>query len=117
MLPAEMVILLAIAQASGFGKEALTRPMGDVSGEYVARLYQSLVGRGYLRRAGSREEYQLTARGAEALIEFLRRNESRVRQTIKALQRLSISIGRGRGGGKMEATVVSHKSRQTVSSV
>ena len=117
MLPAEMVILLAIAQANGFGKEALTRPIGDVSDEYITRLYQSLVRRGYLRRTGSREEYQLTTRGAEALIEFLRRNESRVRQTIKALQRLRISIGRGRAGGKMKATAVSHKSRQTVGSV
>jgi hypothetical protein len=48
----------------------LTCLMGDVSGEYIARLYQSLVGQGYHRRAGSREEYQLTARGAEDLIEF-----------------------------------------------
>ena len=54
MLPAEMVILLAMAQANGFGREALARPMGDVSGEYIARLYQSLVQRGYLRRAGVR---------------------------------------------------------------
>ncbi len=39
MLPAEMGFLLAIAHASGFGKEALTCPMGDVSGEYITRLY------------------------------------------------------------------------------
>lgn len=70
MLPAEMVILLAIAQANSFGKEALTCLIGDVSGEYINRLYYSLVRLGYLRRTGSREEYQLTMRGGEPLIEF-----------------------------------------------
>ena len=108
MLPAEMVILLAVAQANGFGREALTRPMGDVSGEYIARLYQSLVQRGYLRRASVRE-YRLTERGGKALIEFLHRNEHRVRQTIRALELLRINIGWGGNWGRREAVVAGHK--------
>jgi predicted transcriptional regulator len=108
MLPAEMVILLAMAQANDFGREALARPMGDVSGEYIARLYQSLVQRGYLRRAGVRE-YRLTERGGEALVEFLHRNEHRVRQTIKALELLRINIGRGGNWGRREAVVAGHR--------
>ena len=70
MLPAEMVILLAIAESSGFGKETLACPMGGMSGEYIARLYQSLVRRGYLRRTAS-GEYRFTERGGKALIDFL----------------------------------------------
>ena len=115
MLPAEMVILLAIAESSGFGKEALARPMGDMSGEYIARLYQSLVRRGYLKRTCA-GEYRFTERGGKALIEFLGRNESKIRQTIKALERLRINIGRGGSRDTMEAMVVSHRGRQTVSS-
>ena len=115
MLPAEMVILLAIAESSGFGKETLARPMGGMSGEYIARLYQSLVRRGYLRRTAS-GEYRFTERGGQALIDFLRRNESKIRQTIKALERLRINIGWGGSRDTMEAMVVSHRGRQTVSS-
>lgn len=115
MLPAEMVILLAIAESSGFGKDTLARPMGDMSAEYVARLYQALVRRGYLRRTAS-GEYRFTERGGKALIDFLRRNESKIRQTIKALERLRINIGRGGSRDTMEAMAISHGGRQTVSS-
>ncbi len=112
-----MVILLAIAQASGFGRETLARPTGDMPGEYISHLYHSLVRRGYLKRNGSRG-YQLTAKGGETLIEFLRINETRVKQTIKALQRLRIKIGREGNELKMEDIMVSRRrrNRQAVSS-
>ncbi|MBA7676286.1 hypothetical protein ES703_84527 [subsurface metagenome] len=105
VLPTEMVILLAIAEAGEFGREVLARPMGDVPGEYIGHLYQSLVRRGYLRQSSSRG-YQLTAKGGAALIEFLHKNETRVRQTIKALKRLRIEIGQEIDKVKKEATVV-----------
>jgi hypothetical protein len=92
VLPAEMVILLAMAEAGGLGKEVPKSRVGDVSDEYVGRLYRSLVRRGYLKRRGSRG-YQLTSKGGKALIDFLHQNETKVRQTINALERLRIKIG------------------------
>ncbi len=90
MFPSEMVILMAIAGTGGFGKGLLTRPM-DVTGEYIGYLYDSLVRRGYLKENGSRR-YQLTAKGREALFEFLRGNKTRVKDTIKTLKQLGIEI-------------------------
>jgi DNA-binding IclR family transcriptional regulator len=99
VLPAEMVILLAMAEAGGLGKEALRSRVVNMTDEYVGRLYRSLVRRGYLKRRGS-SGYQLTSKGGEALIEFLHRNETRARRTINALERLRINIGQEKAGVK-----------------
>ena len=88
MFPSEMVILMAIATDGDNGKELLTRPM-DVQGEYIRYLYDSLIHRGYLRRSWSRG-YQLTSVGKEALLEFLRKNETRTKDVIKRLEQLGI---------------------------
>ena len=93
MFPSEMVILMAIAVTGDRGKELLTRPT-DVTGEYVGYLYDSLVRRGYLKGNKSRG-YALTPMGRETLFEFLRENKNRTKETINALQRLSIKVGRG----------------------
>lgn len=91
MFPSEMVILMAIAVARDSDKKLLSRPM-DVVGEYIAYLYSSLVRRGYLKGNSSRG-YQLTLKGREALFEFLRKNETRVKDTMETLQQLGIEIG------------------------
>ena len=90
MFPSEMAILMAIAATRDSGKKLLTRPM-DVVGEYIGYLYDSLVNRGYIKATGSRE-YQLTSRGREALFEFLCKNKTGAKDTIKILQQLSIEI-------------------------
>ena len=91
MFPSEMVILMAIAVTGDHGKELLNRPM-DVTGEYIGYLYDSLVRRGYLKGNKSRG-FALTAMGRETLFEFLRENKNRTKETINALQRLSIKVG------------------------
>jgi len=93
MFPSEMVILMAIAVARDSDKKLLSRPM-DVTGEYITYLYNSLVRRGYLKGNSSRG-YQLTLEGREALFEFLRKNETRVKDTVKTLQQLGIEIDQG----------------------
>ena len=90
MFPSEMVILMAIAGDGDSGKTLLMRPM-DVISEYIGYLYDSLVKRGYIKGNGSRG-YQLTSKGREVLLEFLRRNENRVKDTIRTLQQLGIEI-------------------------
>ncbi len=90
MFPSEMVILMAIAVARDSGKKLLTRPM-DVTGEYIGYLYNSLVKRGFLTRNSS-TGYQLTAKGRDALFEFLRENRTRVKDMIGSLQQLCIGI-------------------------
>jgi len=90
MFPSEMVILMAIAGSGDFGKTLLTRPM-DVTGEYIGYLYGSLVTRGYLKGNRSRG-YQLTSKGGEVLSEFLHRNKTRVKDTIRTLHQLGIEI-------------------------
>ena len=90
MFPSEMTILMAIAATRDSGKRLLTRPM-DVVGEYIGYLYDSLVSRGYLKRDSSRE-YQLTSKGREALFEFLYKNKTGAKDTIKTLQQLGIEI-------------------------
>ncbi len=104
MFPSEMVILMAIAVAGDSDKELLSRPM-DITGEYIAYLYNSLVRRGYLKRNSSRG-YQLTLKGREALREFLRKNETRVKDTVKALQQLGIEIGQGIDNLQREAVKI-----------
>ncbi len=88
MFPSEMVILMAIAANKDTGKKLLTRPM-DVTGEYIGYLFDSLVSRGYLKGNRSRG-YQLTPMGRESLLEFLHKNETRAKDTIKRLQQLGI---------------------------
>lgn len=91
MFPSQMVILMAIAVGKHDGRELTTRPM-DVLGEYVGYLYESLVSRGYLKGNGS-TGYQLTSKGGETLVEFLRKNENSARDTLRRLQQLGIDIG------------------------
>ena len=93
MFPGEMVVLMAIAVVRDSDKKLLSRPM-DVTGEYIAYLYNSLVRRGYLK-GNSSKGYQLTLKGREALFEFLRKNETRVKDMVKTLQQLGIEIGQG----------------------
>ena len=90
MFPSEMAVLMAIVSTRDSGKKLLARPM-DVVGEYIGYLCDSLVKRGYLKKDGSRE-YQLTAQGREALLEFLYENETKVKDAIKSLQQLGIEI-------------------------
>ena len=88
MFPSEMAILMAIVVTRDSGKKLLTRPM-DVVGEYIGYLYDSLVSRGYIKAISSRE-YQLTSRGREALFEFLCKNKTGAKDTVKTLQQLGI---------------------------
>jgi hypothetical protein len=104
MFPSEVVILLAMAEAGGLGRETLKSPAGDMPDEYAGHLYRSLVRRGYLKRSSS-SGYQLTSRGGEALIKFLCQNETKVRQTISALERLRIMIGQKKGKVREEVLV------------
>ncbi|MFC1915712.1 hypothetical protein ACFLW4_03355 [Chloroflexota bacterium] len=88
MFPSEMVILMAIAVGRESGKTLVTRPM-DVTGEYIGYLYDSLVRRDYLK-GNNVKGYKLTLKGREALADFLRKNETKVRDTIKRLRQLGI---------------------------
>jgi hypothetical protein len=90
MFPSEIVILMAIAVNKDAGKKLLTRPT-DVIGEYIGYLYDSLVKRGYLRANGARG-HQLTPMGRKALLEFLHKNETMVKDTRKRLQQLGIEV-------------------------
>ena len=91
MFPSEMVILMAIAVNKDSGKKLLTRPM-DVTSEYIGYLYDSLVNRGYIKGDSSRG-YQLTSKGSEALLEFLYKNGTRAKDTLRRLHLLGIEIG------------------------
>ena len=88
MFPSEMVILMAIAVTKDSGKKLLTRSM-DVTGEYIGYLYGSLVKRGYLKEDSPRV-YQLTSKDRETILEFLRENKTRVKDTIDMLQQLGV---------------------------
>ena len=89
MFPSEMVILMAIELSRDSDKNLL-KPMG-VAGEYVNRLCDSLIRRGYLKK-NSLKGYRLTSMGREALLGFLHENTTRARDTVKALKRLGIEI-------------------------
>jgi len=92
MFPSEMVILMAIAVGRDSSKKLLTRPM-DVTSEYIGYLYDSLVRRDYIKGSSSKG-YELTLKGRQALSEFLFKNETRVRDTIKKLQQLGIKCSK-----------------------
>ena len=94
MFPSEMVILMAIAGARDFAKKLPIRSM-DVTGEYIGYLCDSLVRRGYLKKNYLRS-YQITSQGRDAL-EFLHKNKTRVKDTIKMLQQLGIEISQETG--------------------
>ena len=104
MFPSEMVILMAIA-ARESGRELLTRPV-DVQSKYIGYLYDSLVRRGYIQGSNSKG-YQLTPEGRDALFEFLYKNKTRVKDTIRTLQRLGIEISQAQEQriGKLEKEV------------
>ena len=104
MFPSEMVILMAIAVNKDAGKKLLNRPM-DVTGEYIGYLYDSLVRRNYLKENSSRG-YQLTTKGRESLFEFLYKNKTRVKDTIKRLQQLGIDISQEQEIDKLEKEVI-----------
>ena len=89
MFPSETEILMAIALNKS-SERLMNRPM-DVTGEYVGYLCDSLVSRGHLKRSGTRE-YQITAKGREALYDFQYSNRTRIENAIKALQQLGIEI-------------------------
>ena len=88
MFPTELAILMAITIARNNDNELDTRST-DVPGEYINRLYNSLVIRGYIKRNGS-ENYLLTERGREVFFEFLRENGTRFGDATRTLQRLGI---------------------------
>jgi predicted transcriptional regulator len=90
MLPGEIIILIAIVESGELGKKLVNSPM-DVTSEYIGYLYNSLVKRGFLTRDSS-TGYQLTAKGRDALFEFLRENRTRVKDMIGSLQQLCIGI-------------------------
>jgi len=90
MLPGEIIILMAIAESGELGKKLVKSPT-DVTGEYIGYLYNSLVKRGYLTGNSSRG-YQFTAKGRDALFEFLRENRTIVKNMIGSLQQLDIGI-------------------------
>ncbi len=90
MFPGEIIILMAIVVTKDAGKRLLTRPM-DITGEYIGYLYNSLVKRGFLR-GNSSTGYQLTAKGRDALFEFLRENRTIAKNIIGSLQQLCIGI-------------------------
>ncbi|GAF84425.1 unnamed protein product [marine sediment metagenome] len=81
---------MAIVESGELGKKLVNSPM-DVTGEYIGYLYNSLVKRGYLKGHSS-TGYQLTAKGRDALFEFLRENRTRVKDMIGSLQQLGIGI-------------------------
>ena len=88
MFPSEMVILMAIEVSSDASRKLLALPP-DGNGEYISSLYDSLVQRGYIKGSRSRG-YRLTFKGMEVLFEFLLENKTRVKDTIRTLQRLGI---------------------------
>ena len=90
MFPSEMVILMAIAAFGSSGNELITCPI-DVASQYVNSLYNSLVWRGYLKRDNS-EGYQLTSKGRETILEFLRQNKNREKDLVITLQTLGIEV-------------------------
>ena len=92
MFPREMIILMAIEASRNSGKKLLTRPVGVIE-EYIGSLYDSLVGRGYIKGNGSRG-YQLTSKGLEALFEFLLENRARIKDMTRTLQQLGIESSR-----------------------
>ena len=91
MLPGEMVILLAIVEATDFGRKIPTHSLGNIPGEYVDHLCGSLVRRSYLKR-NSLGGYQLTSKGRESLIEFLDNNTNIVKDMIKKLGKIRIKV-------------------------
>lgn len=90
MFPSEMVILMAIAASKDAGEKLLDRPT-DITGEYIGYLYDSLVKRGYLKE-NSLRGYQLTPAGRKSLLEFLYKNKTGVKATVRRLQQIGIAI-------------------------
>jgi len=90
LFPSEMIVLMAVVGAGDFGYGLLNRPM-DVTGQYIGYLYDSLVKRGYLEGNSSRG-YQLTSKGKDALFEFVHKNKTKVKGTMKTLKQLGIGI-------------------------
>ena len=87
-----MIILLAIAEARGFGEKVPTCSIGDMSGEYVGHLHYLLVRCGYLK-SNSLGECQLTSRGRGALIDYLYKDTDIVTGAIKKLEDRHIEVG------------------------
>jgi len=88
MFPSEMVVLMAIAGTRDSGVKLRDRPM-DITGEYIGYLYDSLVSRGFFKWS-KLKGYQLTTKGQKTVHQFLRENETRVRDTIEILRQMGI---------------------------
>ena len=101
MFPSEMVILMAIAAAKDLNEKLLTRPL-DVISEYINYLCSSLIKRGYLRD-NRPKGYNLTVKGADTLLDFLRKNKTKAKDTEKMLQQLGIDINQDIGKLEMGA--------------
>ncbi|MFH1663137.1 MAG: hypothetical protein ABH934_04390 [Chloroflexota bacterium] len=90
MLPSEMVVLMAVASAGKQDEKLLTRPL-DVIGEYIGYLCSSLIRRDYLKD-NKPKGYRLTAKGLEAICEFIARNQNKSDDIRIMLQQLGIDI-------------------------
>ena len=90
MLPSEMIILMAIAVNQKTGKNLLSRPM-DATGEYIGYLFNSLVNRGYLKQNGA-QSYQLTPMGHDVIFDFIKKNQTRLRDIVRRLRLLGIDM-------------------------
>lgn len=88
MFPGEMLILMAIAKTGNSTNKMIIRSSNG-TGEYVGLLCGSLVTRGYLK-GSTVKGFNLTPKGKESIIIFLRQNKSRVNDTINVLKRLGI---------------------------
>ena len=68
MLPSEMVILMSIALSENAGETLINRSI-DAMSEYIDKLYESLIKRGYMARNSS-NGYKLTPKGGEILLKI-----------------------------------------------
>ena len=91
LFPSEMIVLMAVVGTGDFSRGLLNRPM-DVTGQYIGYLYDSLVKRGYLEGNNS-GGYRLTSKGKETFHEFVVKNKTKVKDTMKTLKQLGIGIG------------------------
>jgi len=91
MFPSEMAILMDIEKNKDSGKQLANRPM-DVISEYIGYLCDSLARRGYIT-VNRTKGYQLTSMGRRTLMEFLKENEARVKDTISKLNQVRVKYG------------------------
>ena len=88
LFPKELIILMAIVHAEEVAVSHGSHPI-SAEAEYVNRLYDSLIARGYLEEYGS-GQYILSSKGEEAFSSFLNNNKARAIETVRTLRRLNI---------------------------